>query len=427
MIARILIINDRKLDTSRISTELQKAHNLLLFSKSFEDAIRIVGTQSIDIVLISMPSPQSKLFLDFFSILRQLCGIIPIIGIAENMSSSSILPFLDKDIDDFIDVGISKNALRRKMEVLSKMKHMFDDSLMNGIYLNEQSPQKIVTFFHDHTDFLHEHILKSTEIVQLKSWPIADIISDSDLFLINASHFYANECCSQLRLKRINRYKPIVLTYNTNSKKKALSMASMGIGCTDVINVEANSIVTACKLNSLIKYKKLYDGFAEKLKKCIYMAAVDSTTEVYNRSFFDDYVKSKERSFFNSAVLMIDIDKFKHINDKYGHSFADSMLKYVSSSIKKHIRSSDLIARYGGDEFIIIMDNVSKRVAAEVANRIQSSVGNSSFKDICCTVSIGVCCVDVEGSLGIYDAVSIADKFMYIAKQIGGNTVKVCE
>ncbi|MDR2794337.1 MAG: diguanylate cyclase [Holosporaceae bacterium] len=427
MIAKILVINDCKLDVLRISTELQSAYNQLLFSRSLEDSLRIVGTQSIDIVLISLPQSQSKLFSDFFSVLRQLCGVIPIIGVLEKISMTTSLMFANNGVDDFIDLHISRHALFRKINVLTKMKRMFDDNLLNSVYLNERRFQKIVTFFHEEVNFLYENILKHTEIVQIKSWPTIDDVSDCDLFLVNSSNYQTRECCASLRLKRINRYKPIVLTYDKNSKEKAKSIIALDIGCTDMINITTNPIVTACRLNSMIKYKRLYDNFTEKLKKSMYISAMDSTTEVYNRSFFEDYVRSKERNFFNSAVLMIDIDKFKQINDKYGHSFADSMLKYVSNSIKKYIRSTDLIARYGGDEFIIIMDNVTRNVASEIATRIQKNVENSPFKDICCTVSIGVCCVDVEGNLGVYDAISVADKFMYIAKQDGGNAVKVCE
>jgi diguanylate cyclase (GGDEF)-like protein len=170
----------------------------------------------------------------------------------------------------------------------------------------------------------------------------------------------------------------------------------------------------------------MYESFTEKLKRSLYLSAVDSITGVYNRSFFDDYIKNKEIFAENSAVLMIDIDKFKIINDKYGHAFADSVLKYVASTIKRHVRSSDLIARYGGDEFVLYMDNISKNYAFEVADRIQESVEASPLGSASCTVSIGVCCGDAGGKLETSNAISIADKFMYIAKRNGGNAVVVC-
>jgi diguanylate cyclase len=123
---------------------------------------------------------------------------------------------------------------------------------------------------------------------------------------------------------------------------------------------------------------------------------------------------------------MLDIDKFKLINDKFGHSFADSVLKYVSGMIKRYIRSSDVVARYGGDEFIILMDNVTKPVVEDIAHRIQKKVSDSLFYNAQCTVSIGVCWMNLGGNISLNDAIAVADKFMYIAKQSGGNAVKIC-
>jgi diguanylate cyclase (GGDEF)-like protein len=216
------------------------------------------------------------------------------------------------------------------------------------------------------------------------------------------------------------------LVYNAKTKARANHALTLNIGYTDSIDTDANPVVNACKLNSLMKYKKMYDSFTNKLKKSIYLSAIDSTTGVYNRSFFEDYIRNQEKRPSNSAILIIDIDKFKSINDKHGHSFADAMLKFVSSTIKRYIRSSDVIARYGGDEFIIFMENVSRKTVSEITHRIQRAVENSPFKDANCTVSVGACCIDVDGNLGIKEAISVADKFMYIAKNEGGNSVRIC-
>jgi diguanylate cyclase (GGDEF)-like protein len=316
--------------------------------------------------------------------------------------------------------------LFRKIDALANIRRMFDDNLLSRMYFTEKRSQKMVSIFHDNLDFLPEALTNITEIVQLKSWPVIDEISDSDLFLINIANSQAFECCANIRLRKINRYNPVVFSYNKDTKIKAKQSLDMNVGCTDIIDMSADPIMISCKLNSLMKYKKMYVSFSGKLKKSMYLSAIDSTTGVYNRSFFEEYIKSHGKYFNNSAILIIDIDKFKLVNDQHGHAFADSMLKYVSSTIKRYIRSSDIIARYGGDEFIIYMDNILKKTASDIANRIQKTVENSPFKGACCTVSIGVCCIDENGTFSINDAISVADKFMYIAKQNGGNAVKVC-
>ena len=426
LVARILLINDNKIDLSEVSLILQNSYNALIFPKTIEDSLRMVGSQSIDLVLLSLPRTQSTLFLDYFAVLRQLCGVIPIIGVAEKDNLSFMNHYADIGLDDFAHLPISKNALFRKIRVLTGTKQMFDDNLLGSMSFKEKRSQKMVIIFHDNLDFLDERIRKRTEITQLKSWPTIDDISDADLFLINNNSAQACECCANLRLRKSNRYKPIVLSYDKGNKSSLKQSMGLDIGITDIINVSAHPAIIACRLNSLMKYKKMYESFSNKLKNSLYLSAIDPTTGVYNRSFFDEYIKNRVEGLKNAAVLIIDVDKFKLINDEHGHSFGDFMLKYVSNTIKRYIRSSDLIARYGGDEFVIYMDNVTKNTASDIARRIQRTVENSQFKDVSCTVSIGVCYADSNSNLNIKKAISIADKFMYISKENGRNAVSVC-
>ncbi|MDR0581135.1 MAG: diguanylate cyclase [Holosporaceae bacterium] len=426
MVARVLVINEYKLDVGQISSKLQDFYHPTLLAKSLEDSLRIISSQFIDVVFLSLPKNfserSSKLFFDFFSILRQLCGIIPIIGLTE--SNEQEIPSIE--LEDFICVNINKFDLLKRVNLLVKMKNLFDDNLLNNMYLEEHASQKIVTIFHKNIDFLHKSIFENTEVVVLRTWPMIDNISDSDMFIININHTYAYECCANLRLRKINQYKPIVFTFDKFSEEKAKRAIELDVGFTDIIDSVSNPLVTKCRLNSLIKYKKLYDAFSKKLKKSLHLSTIDSVTEVYNRSFFDDYLKNKNHNFSNSAVIMLDVDKFKLINDKYGHSFADSMLKYISNMIKRHIRSSDIVARYGGDEFIILMRDITRSTAEDVVHRVQKKISDFAYQNVKCSVSVGVCYVEHIEKTSIYEAISIADKFMYIAKQSGGNSVKVC-
>jgi diguanylate cyclase (GGDEF)-like protein len=426
MIARVLIINQDKLGVSSITSKLEEFYCSLSFARSVEDSLRIVGAQSVDVVFLSLPKNfsenSSKSFLDFFSVLKQSCGVIPIIGLVE--SDEQEIPSIA--LEDVLRVDVEKSNLIRRMNALIKMKNLFDDNLLNNMCLDRSAAQKIVTIFHDNIDFLHKSILENTEVVMLRTWPVIDNVSDSDLFIINANHIQANECCATLRLRKMNRHKPIIFTFDKRSKERINEIVELDIGYTDIIDIESNPIVIKHRLNSFIRYKKLYEAFSQKLKKSLYLSAIDPTTEVYNRSFLDEYLKNRERAASNAAVIMLDVDKFKAINDKFGHAFADSMLKHVSGMIKRYIRSSDVIARYGGDEFVIIMNNVAKSTAEDIAARIRKRICDSLFCNAQCSVSIGVCCVGPESSASLMEAISLADKFMYAAKESGGNSVKVC-
>ncbi|MDR1551563.1 MAG: diguanylate cyclase [Holosporaceae bacterium] len=426
MVARVLVVNDDKLDIAPVVSKLQDLYYSLLFARSVENALRIVGTQFIDAVLLSIPERVSegspKLLLDFFALLRQLCGVIPIIGLAES-PNQQIPPIV---LDDVLHIGMDSLSLAGRIETLVRLKNLFDDSLLSNMFLEKHNAQKIVTIFYNNINFLPKSILENTEVTMLMSWPVIDNISDADIFIINMSHTQAHECCANLRLRKINHHKPIVFTFDQFCQEKIDLAREQAVGFTDIIDVNDNPFVIGCRLNSLIKYKKLQEAFCKKLKKSLHLSTVDSTTEVYNRSFFDDYLKNMECKAEGFAVILLDVDKFKTINDRFGHSFADSMLRYVAGMIKRHTRSLDMVARYGGDEFIVLMGNVTKHVAKNIANRIQKKIGESLYYDARCTMSIGVCCVDPGGKISLQEAISIADKFMYVAKESGGNAVHVC-
>lgn len=418
-------MDEHKLDLSGISLELQLVGNSLLFSKSAEDALRIVSTQAIDLIFITLPRENTRIFQDFFSVLKQLCSVIPIIGVVVSQKDV-VEKFVDSGFDDFVKPTINKKLLLHKVETLINLRNRFDDVIVNRLFFTEKRLQRMVTFFFDNLDFLHKSLTSRTEIAQMKYWPIADDMSDADLFLINVKSVQkVCDCCASLRLRRINRYKPIVLLYDNAHKDMMHQIIKRhpNIGYTDVMDVDMDPALIACKLNSFMKYKKMYESFVEKLKKSIYLSIIDSTTEVYNRSFFEDFMRSHWSDMCDSAILVIDVDKFKLVNDKFGHLFADSMLKYVASTIKKYTRAADIIARYGGDEFIIFMDGVSREVAFDVARRIQKSIAEIIFREASCTVSIGICCKEAKENLKLRDVIFKADQLMYEAKKMGGNSV----
>ncbi len=425
MVAKILAIDINKIDISQIGLNLQKNYCYFLSSSSIEESLRIISTQSVDLVLITLPLRNAELFTEFFSVLRQSCGVIPIVGIAEN-ESTDISWLKNIEIDDVIFKNTDEKRLMLRINMLMKRKNFFDETLVSNLNVNSEQPKKIVPFFCDE-NFFDFQILKNAETVFLKKWPALNSeIENADLFVINLNHENALECCAGLRLRKINKYKPIVLCFDADCEHKALEAIDRDVGYSDIIDINTNKIITLCRLNSLIKYKKFYESMHRYLKKSLFMSAIDSTTEVYNRSFFDNYLESKLYESGNFAILMIDIDKFKNINDKFGHAFADSMLRYVSGMIKKHVRESDIIARYGGDEFIIVMKNVTENTVGVISERIQKQIENTLFQGVNCTVSIGVCYAGSDGNVSMKDAITIADKFMYIAKQNGGNAVKVC-
>ncbi len=155
----------------------------------------------------------------------------------------------------------------------------------------------------------------------------------------------------------------------------------------------------------------------------------DPLTSLYNRRYlFSEGIRLYERwrhEQASIALLMIDIDHFKHINDKYGHQVGDEVLAEIARVLKQQCRPYDLVARYGGEEFVVMLEATSSGSGIATAQRIRQSIIGSTVRsgqrELHITVSIGV----VEGnSLGDFDStLRKADEALYQAKEAGRNRI----
>ena len=155
----------------------------------------------------------------------------------------------------------------------------------------------------------------------------------------------------------------------------------------------------------------------------------DHLTQVYNRRGIHKELETAcihyNTDNKNFSLIICDIDYFKKINDNYGHVTGDEVLKKVASEIKRIIRKDDVLARWGGEEFLVLLPNASMEAAYEVGEKIRKSIENTSFKydnhTIAMTVSIGI--AEKDNELPISDIISQADAHMYRAKKEGRNTI----
>jgi diguanylate cyclase (GGDEF)-like protein len=156
-------------------------------------------------------------------------------------------------------------------------------------------------------------------------------------------------------------------------------------------------------------------------------SAKDELTGLFTRGMFDAVLKkeiakvAREKSFL--SLLMIDIDDFKVINDTYGHSEGDKVLKAIGSSINELVREMDFAARYGGEELAIIMPGTDNKSAFEVAERIRETIEEMQFDDFAVTVSIGVSTCH-HNAIAVEEFIKQADSALYKAKKKGKNQVQ---
>jgi diguanylate cyclase (GGDEF)-like protein/PAS domain S-box-containing protein len=161
------------------------------------------------------------------------------------------------------------------------------------------------------------------------------------------------------------------------------------------------------------------------------VAITDSLTQVYNRHHFDGLLHKEvkrltRKKYSHLSLMMIDIDHFKKLNDRYGHLTGDTVLREVAKLLKENIRATDTIARYGGEEFAIVMPDTHLEGAAYRAEVLRKILQNTEFRghdgSIRITISIGVAAYSAGSPR---DFVAMADQALYQAKHSGRNAVVV--
>ena len=165
----------------------------------------------------------------------------------------------------------------------------------------------------------------------------------------------------------------------------------------------------------------------EREKHLRFRAYRDVLTGLYRREFLEELVQQEfyrsKRYGYHFSVLMIDIDNFKQINDKYGHLFGDKVLRAVAGVIRKNLRKSDIAVRYGGEEFFVVLPHTDLRRAAVVAERIRKAIEETTIGGVRVTASIGV--ADNSFVESFRDLVQRADSALYEAKRRGKNMVVI--
>ena len=181
----------------------------------------------------------------------------------------------------------------------------------------------------------------------------------------------------------------------------------------DLIYAEHLAYISAMALENAFLYEK---------------AIKDNLTDLYSKNFFmirlNEEFKRANRFNLKLLLMLIDIDNFKYINDKLGHLTGDKALKLIASKLRENIRSYDIIARFGGDEFIILFPELALSESKIIANKIIDTINKEKFlpeQDYTLTISIGIACYPLENVSKPEELIERADIALYKAKEKGKN------
>jgi len=187
-------------------------------------------------------------------------------------------------------------------------------------------------------------------------------------------------------------------------------------------------VTTICKTVSMaIENAELYANMQE-------LATIDGLTNVYNRVYFhqkfeSEFKMAKDLSY-DLTLVILDIDFFKKFNDTYGHLFGDVVLKSVAQTIKNNLRSTDTVARFGGEEFVLLLPRTTVQEAFEKVEFLRRKIANNIVKDnlisASVTASFGIACFP-ETSTNQIELIRDADNALYKAKDSGRNCIKIAK
>jgi len=254
--------------------------------------------------------------------------------------------------------------------------------------------------------------------------PVMRVKNDGTILFVNeASYCLLEDWNCSLGEKIPQKWHDIIKTMGPNNSKKELL-----IGCLDKIY---SFTIASIENEGYVNFYGKDITESERMKKEIaYQASHDSLTGLHNRREFEKRLKqlllSAQQEKIEHALLYMDLDQFKVVNDTCGHAAGDRLLKQISSLMLRKIRSSDTLARLGGDEFGIILTSCGQQKASQIANDILQLVKDFHFvwqgNNFQIGVSIGVVSLTPEsGSLS--ELLSAADSACYIAKESGRNRV----
>ena len=191
-------------------------------------------------------------------------------------------------------------------------------------------------------------------------------------------------------------------------------------GADDFVTKPFNFDALMARVRSQLRRKRHYERIVEE-------SLVDPLTCAFNRRYFDAHaprMAARCRAARNPvAVLMIDVDNLKQINDARGHSAGDRVLKEVVDRFTSALRPSDLVARVGGDEFVVVMPETDPDAALHIAERLRGRIGDTLVEGVAVTVSVGTAASRPDEEEELDATLQRADAALYEAKRAGGNRV----
>lgn len=451
MTARILVVDDAPTNVKLLEKRLSAEYFEVVAAYDGTSAIAACEGQGIDVVLLDVMMPG----IDGFEVCRRLKANpatvhLPIIMITASDRAQDRIRGLEVGADDFLTKPVNDLELLTRVRSLVRLKMLTDElrlraattrtigmeQLLTGRQLDDSRTARLLlveddddmacavrealeeAFVVDVVATPHE-ALQAVETGEIECVMVSTGLRDCDPLRL----------CSQLRNLERSRLVPIVLLAEAAEERRLLRGLELGVN--DYLTRPLVREELIARLNTQIRRKRYNDRLRNSLIETIELAVTDGLTGLHNRRYLDAHLvtlidRALERRT-PLSLMILDIDRFKWINDSHGHDAGDAVLRQFADRLRNNVRGRDLACRLGGEEFVIVMPDTDAAAAEHVAERIREQVAAKPFVTrentaIAVTTSVGVASISPAGDAA-RDLMKRADRALYEAKNGGRNRV----
>ncbi len=450
MSARILVVDDVLANVRLLEARLKAEYFDVRTAAGGEEALQAARSERIDVVLLDIMMPG----LSGFEVCTALksdpkTAPIPVVIVTALDGPEDRVWALECGADDFLTKPVSEVALLARVKSLARLKATMDElqvraSAMKSVGIDpsailtrEMPMEGRILVVDDLASTVDKAKAALGPNCVMETAGTADdalaIAGKRDFDLIITSRQLPGadglRLCSDLKSIDRSRFTPILMV-NEPDDLEALRRA-LEMGVNDYVLRPINEDELRARARTQIKRKHYADCLRNLVNDAVEMAVKDPLTGLYNRRYLDSHMRSLlERSADNGepvSLLMFDIDMFKSVNDVHGHASGDAVLVEFARRLIDGVRGTNLVARFGGEEFIIVMPGTDLEEATLIADRLRCEIAGKPFSDesmpdLELTVSAGV--AGFRGAGDSADGLILrADKALYAAKRDGRNRV----
>jgi len=441
MTARVLAVDDIAANLRLLEAKLQAEYYEVLLASSGQEALAIAFTQLPDVILLDVMMPG----MDGYQVCTALKADastrhIPVVMVTALTDSAERVRGLEVGADDFLSKPVDDATLFARLRALLRVKQVQDAWRLRAETARdlglESAAEPMVSVVGARALIMAEIpeemavVRQALEADAIKVTCVTSIEEaqrqlakgefDLALLALPPDATEVLRLASRMRAQNNTRDLPLLLLADTAQKTQVLRGFDLGANDHAFRPLDPNEL--RARARNQIRRKRYQERLRAELDRSLEMAVTDQLTGLRNRRYvrrhLDGLLRTEE-----AAVLLVDIDKFKSINDTHGHNVGDAALRDVAERLRVQLRAADVVARYGGEEFLAVLTGAPSAYALIVADRLREAVAAEPVRVgelvLPITISIGV----AVGGPGVPadQLIGSADEALYRAKRDGRN------